>query len=85
MSRKKEIDDHRRELLNDFCSHLTQHKDFVNTVTGEIAETLIADRDKERFSEEDMTKGLKTFLRKQKGINPLPSKGWWEIKPPLKP
>ena len=82
---REEIDNHRREVLNRFCSHLTQHKDFVNTTTSEIEETLISDRDKMRFSEEDMTKGLRTWLRKQKGISPLPVKDMWEIKPPLQP
>lgn len=81
----EELDNHRRDLINEFCGLLTQHKDYVNTTTEEIRDILINKRDRDRFSEEDITRSLNTFLRKQKGISPLRVKNMWEIRPPLKP
>lgn len=86
MERREEIEHHRRDLLNEeFGDLLTPDKNFVNTTTEEIETVLICQRDKEFFSAKEMVKGLRTWLRRQKGISPLKERDMWEIKPLLEP
>jgi len=57
---------------------------FENMATWEIEDVFRDDRDKNRFSEEEMLRGYKGFLRKQKGITYLGKEvDMWEIRPPL--
>ena len=84
MASQKEIDDHRRELLNKAYEEIRFGKPFFNTSKEIIQEILLKRRDEDRFTEEEMLSGLGAFLQRQKGISPNRGTGTYEIRGPLK-
>lgn len=64
------IDDHRRELLNNYYNMMQTKKPFLNIATWKIEDIFKNDSDASRFSREEMPRGYKGFLKKQKGISP---------------
>lgn len=75
----EKVDVHRKELIINFRDMIlgNSEKDYVIAGLSEIENILIKNRD-DRFTEEQMLKGLKGFLRKEKGITRMRS-GLYEI------
>lgn len=83
MAEQQEIDDHRRELLNEDYESFRFGKSFINAGIEEIKGSLVERRDKSRFTEDDMLRKLDAFLQRQRGISRLANEVY-EIKGPLK-
>ena len=75
----EEVDVHRRELIIKHRDLIlgNSEKDYIIAPFSEIETVLIEGKD-DRFTEEQMLKGLKGFLRKQRGITRMRS-GLYEI------
>lgn len=65
-----DVNAHRRKLIINFRNSIlgSGEKGYILSTITEIEEAIKCNMDKDKFTEKQMLKGLRTFLQKQKGI-----------------